>query len=226
VNEDLLNRLVAVVQGHYDNPVNNKTPLLLARFGQDNKDLLVELKAEFGTLLAAVRAAGDNRLRIVDSRVGRESMAPVDIAHEVELKVQEESANQNQSSSNFDSLPRAVQIAFCLRTDVGEHVALQVVPPFNYTKLTSLELLHPAYRSIPDHYRKPGLVLQRASLRDKASLWRAFVSWTTDQGIDTATFGVTKQTNALARFLAAQPSDVISRLVIPGDIADLLLKRP
>jgi hypothetical protein len=215
--------LVAVVQDHYD---NNDPPLLLSRFGQANRNLLAELKAEFGTLLAAIRAAGEHRLRIVDNSVGRESMAPADIAREVELKVREESANQTQSSSNFDGLPRAIQIAFCLRTDVGEHVAVQVVPPFNYTKLTSLELPRPTYRSIPDHYRKPGLVLPRASVQDRGALWRAFIAWTTDQGLDPAIFSVTKQTNALARFLAAQPSDVISRLVIPGDIADLLLKRP
>lgn len=223
MTEDLLDRLVIVVRDHY---VESDMPLLLSRFGQVNKELLAELKAGFGTLSAAVKAAGEDRLRIVDERVGRESMAPANVAPKIELKILEQSANQNQSSSNFDSLPSAVQIAFCIRTETGEHVAVRVTPPFHYEKLTSLELLRPGYRSLPDRYRKPGLVLRRASLQDRDALWRAFVAWTEDQEIDPATFRLSTQTNALARLLAAQPADVTRRLVIPADIAALLLKRP
>ena len=51
-------------------PENDAPPLLLSRLGQNNKDLLAELKARFGTLLGAIKAAGEDRLRIVDERVG------------------------------------------------------------------------------------------------------------------------------------------------------------
>lgn len=212
-----------VVRDHY---AATDTPLLLSRFGQTNKELLSQLKAKFGTLSAAVREAGNDRLRIVDQSVGRESMAPAAVAPEAEAKIQERSANQRQSSSNFDSLPAPVQIAFCVRIEAGEHVAVRATPPFHYEKVTSLDLLRPGYRPLPEQYRKPGLELRHASLQDKEALWRAFVAWTESQGLDPAVFTSLKQTNALARLLAAQPADVIGRLVIPGDIAALLLKRP
>lgn len=221
--EELLDRLVAVVRDHYG---ATGTPLLLSRFGQTNKELLIELKAKFGTLSAAVREAGNDRLRIVDQRLGRESMAPAAVAPEVQAKIQEQSANQRQSSSSFDSLPAPVQIAFCVRTEGGEHIALRVTPPFHYEKVTSLDLLRPGYRALPEQYRKPGLELRRSSLQDREALWRAFVAWTESQGLDPAVFTSSRQSNALARLLAAQPADVIGRLVIPGDIAAFLLKRP
>jgi hypothetical protein len=222
--DDLLDRLVAIVREHYAS--NDAPPLLLSRFGQSNKALLQEIKVEYGTLLNAVRAAGEERLRLVDDRVGRESIAPAEIAPAVELEIREQSANQRQGSSSFDSLPVPVRIAFCVRTEGGEYVAVRIAPPFRYEKIPDLALLRPGYRPLPDRYRKPGLVLHSASLHDREALWRSFVAWTEEEGIDPAAFKAGAQTNALARLLAAQPADVLSRLVIPADIATLLLKRP
>jgi hypothetical protein len=221
--EDPLDSLVGIVNAHYE---THQTPLLLSRFGQKNGKLLAELKAQFGTLSAAVKEAGEDRLRIVDNRVGRESMAPAGVASEVVAKIQEQSANEKESSSSFDSLPPPVQIAFCVRTEAGEHIAVRVLPPFHYEKLSSLDLLRPGYRPLPDQFRRAGLELRHSSQHEREALWRSFVAWTHSQGLDPASFKHGKQTTALARLLAAQPADVVGRLVIPGDIAALLLKRP
>ncbi len=220
---DPLDRLVSIVDAYYE---NNKAPLLLSSFGQKNKQLLDDLKARFGTLATAVKAAGENRLRIVDGRQGRESMAPGNVADEVEVKIKERSAIEKESSSSFDSLPKPVQIAFCLRTESGQHVAVRVSPPFHYCKVGSLDLLRPGFRPVADQYRKPGLELTHASLQDREALWRSFLAWADSQSLDPASFKQSRQTTALARLLAAQPAEIVDRLVIPGDIAALLLKKP
>jgi hypothetical protein len=95
VTEDLLDRLVAAVRGHY---VDDDTPLLLSRLAQANKELLAELKGQFGNLKAAIRAAAEDRLRIADQRPGRETVVLGDLAPMIEQKGQEPSADQNQSN--------------------------------------------------------------------------------------------------------------------------------
>jgi hypothetical protein len=226
VTEELLDRLVDKVRAHYNDGDASGAPLLLSRFGQNNGELLTELKKEFGSLLAAVRATGEARLRIVDDRKGRESVAPADIAASVGLKIQQQAASQIEGSSNFDSLPRAVQIAFCVRTEVEEIVALRVTAPFAYQKVQSLNLIRPGFRALADDYRKPGLALKTATLQDREALWRSFITWTEKEELDPAAFRANYQTNALSRLLAAQQPDIMDRLVIPADIATLLLRRP
>jgi hypothetical protein len=174
LTEDLLDRLEAAVRAHY---AQTNAPLLLSQFGQRNKELITALKAEFSTLAAAVRAAGDDRIQIVDERRGRESMAPADIATEVARQVKEQSASQQLSSSSFDGLPKPVQIAFCLRTQAGQHVAIRVSPPFKYDVVSSLDLLRSSFRPLPDRYRRPGLLLRSASLQDRETLWHTFLAW-------------------------------------------------
>ena len=222
MTEELLNRLVDVVRAHY---ANSDTPLLLSRFGQANKELLIELKDKYGTLLAGVKAAGRDRLRIVDDRSGRESMAPADLAPGIQLKIEQQWASQKEGSSNFDSLPKPVQIAFCVPTQAGELVTLRVAPPFTYTKVASLDLMRAGFRYIPDEYRKPGLLLKESTLQDREALWHLFIAWTGKEMLDPAAFRNSHQTNALSRLLAAQPPDIMDRLVIPADIATLLLRQ-
>ncbi|MES0022340.1 MULTISPECIES: hypothetical protein [unclassified Mesorhizobium] len=125
---DALHRFIDTVEGHYKSP--NPEPLLLSRFGQQHKELLAELKAEFISLKAAVRAAGEDRSRFIDTTVGREAIAPVAIAAELQLQIQEDSASRQQAANYFESLPTPVQIAFCVRTDAGEHVAIDTVRRF------------------------------------------------------------------------------------------------
>jgi len=222
VNEALLTQLVEAVRAHYED--QSAPPLLASRFGHLHKPLLQELKAEFGTLLGAVRAASEQRLKIVDQRPGREVIAPADRAADIEVRVRERSASDKEAGSNFDSLPRAVQIAFCLRSD-GDLVTLRVTPPFDYKRVASADLIRPGFRHVPDEYRKPGLSLTSAALQDKHALWQSFLAWTVEEQLDPATFRISRDTNALARFLAAQPPEIIDRIVIPADIAAILLRR-
>lgn len=224
VTEALLNQLVDAVEAHYAVP--GASPLLASRFGQSNKALLNDLKAAYGGLLAAVRAAGEHRLKIADTRRGREIIAPADRAADIGHEVQQQSATAEAAGSNFDSLPKSVQIAFCVRTEAGEVVTLRVTPPFDYKRIKAGDLVRPGFRTLPDDYRKPGLALTSAPLQDKQALWQQFLAWAKQEMLDPATFQPAKRDgNALARFLAAQPSDIIGRIVIPADIAEILLRR-
>lgn len=217
-----LERLIAAIQAHYTLP--NPPPLLLSSFGQKNKELLAELKAEFGSLMAAVRAAGEDRIRVVDATSGREAVAPAAIAATLQQQIQTDTAIQRQAANFFDCLPEAVKLAFCVRTDAGEHVAIDTVRPFRFTRVAAPDLIRPTQRIIAEEYRRPGLTLRTASVQDREILWRNFVAWTDAAGIDPNTFRQGETTTALARLLAAQPAEIIPRLIIPADIAQILLK--
>jgi hypothetical protein len=224
VTEALLNQLVEAVEAHYAVP--DAPPLLASRFGQANKALLNDMKGAYGGLLAAVRAAGEDRLKIADSRPGREVIAPADRAADIGNEVQQLSATARAAGSSFDSLPKSVQIAFCVRTEAGEIVTLRVTSPFDYKRIKVGELVRPGFRVIAEEYRKPGLALSSATVQDKQALWQQFLAWAQQEQLDPSTFQAAKKdSNALARFLAAQPSDIIGRIVIPADIAEILLRR-
>lgn len=220
--EDALHRFVEAVGKHYE--AEKASPLLLSSFGQRNRALLAELKDEFGSLKAAVHAAGEERIKFIDLSVGQEAIAPASIAAEIQLQLREDSANQRQAASNFDTLPNSVQIAFCVRTEAGEQVAVDTIRPYRFAKVTAPELVRPTQRIIPDSYRRPGLSLQAASIQERETLWRLFLAWVESVKLDPSVFQQGRQTNALARLIAAQPADLVPRLVIPGDIAQLLLK--
>lgn len=222
MQDDALERFIEAVKKHYQDP--DAPPLLLSRFGQRNKALLADLKEAFGSLKIAVQAAGDDRIRFIDTTAGREAIAPTDIAGNLQVQIKEETASQRQAANLFESLPTPVQIAFCLRTDAGESVAVDTVRPFRFSKITAPNLLRPTQRVIPDMYRRPGLSLRTASIQEREMLWRLFLAWAEDARLDPAVFRQGGQTTALARLLAAQPAEVIPQLVIPADIAQILLK--
>lgn len=223
VDGDVLQQLIDAVKKHYEK--ENAPPLLLSTFGQRNKELLLALKSEFGSLKAAVHAAGEGSIRFIDTTSGREAVAPAAMAVELQLQIQEETASQRQAANYFDSLPRPVQVAFCVKTDPNEHIAIDIVRPFRFYKVTAPDLIRPTQRIIPDTYRRSGLSLRTASAQDREALWRLFLAWAEKTDVDPSVFRQGEATSALARFLAAQPPDIISRLVIPGDIAQILLKR-
>lgn len=220
--DDAIKRLTDAIDEHYRK--ENAPPLLLSTFGQKNKELLVELKEQFGSLMAAVQAAGEERVQFIDTTSGREAVAPAAIAANLRQQLQEETASQRQAASCFDTLPASVQLAFCTRSEPGEHIAIETVRPFRFAKVKAPDLIRATQRIIPDKYRRPGLSLRTASVTEREALWKHFLAWAEDVGVDPATFRQGDATTALARLIAAQPADVVARLVIPGDIAQLLLK--
>lgn len=217
--EELLNRLVAAVAEHY--PAADAPPLRLSTFGSKHKALVQELRAHFPTLKHAIRA--EERLRLIDNTVGSEAVAPTEFASQVSQKLEESNATQKKGASNFDCLPFSVQTAFVYRVNAGEHITIDTTRPFRFSKITDPGLIRPTQRIIAEQYRRPGLVLRNASVQDRAALWRQFVTWCEAVGVDPNVFQ-DSSTTALGRLLAAQPREIISQVVIPADIAQLLMK--
>ncbi len=220
---DALQQLVDAVRRHYE--AEKAPPLLLSTFGQRNKQLLQALKNEYGSLKVAIQTAGESRIRFIDTTPGREAVAPTEMAGQLQIKIQEETASQRQAANYFDSLPRPVQLAFCVKTEPNEHVAIDIVRPFRFYKVTAPDLIRSTQRIIPDTYRRSGLSLGTASAQEREALWRLFSAWAEKTDVDPSVFRQGEVTNALSRLIAAQPPDIISRLVIPADIAQILLKR-
>lgn len=222
MSAEILDRLVATIRAHYEQP--NAQPLLLSTFGQLHPDLLGPIKAAFRSLKAAIHAAGEERLRFVDTTIGQEAVAPADLAGDIEQKLERETASSRQAALSFDILPHALKIAFVARTDPGEMVAIDLVRPFRYAKVTAPELLRPTQRLLPEEYRRPGLALRSASVPEREKLWQLFLAWCEKVAVDPAQFQHGEATTALGRFIAAQPADIVPRLIIPADIATILLK--
>lgn len=222
--EEPLNELVEVVRQHYE--ADSRPLLLLSRFGQLHGDLLARLKLEHGGLAAAVRAAGFDRLRIVKLAAGQEIVVTAERAAEVDHRAREEAAARRTSSTQFDSLPGAVKLAFVVRTEENEQVALKVSPPYFYEKLPTGTPIRSDYRLVDERYRRPRLLLKAASAQDREALWGNFLLWSETHALDPASFIRGTGSNALQRLLGAQESDILKRLNIPADIVALLLKHP
>lgn len=222
VSDEVLDDLVATIRAHYDQ--ENPPPLLLSYFGQKHKDLLGQVKQAFGSLKAAIKAAGEDRLKFVDLTVGQEAVAPTDVAVDVGQKLELATAAQRQAAVSFDNLPYALRIAFVARIDAGQMIAVEMVRPFRFSRVTTPDLLRPTQRLLADEYRRPGLALRSASVQDREKLWHLFLAWCDNIEADPAQFQQGEATTALGRLISAQSAEIVNRLVIPADIAAILLK--
>lgn len=222
VSDEILDGLVATIRAHYDEP--DPQPLLLSFFGQKHKDQLTQVKLVFGSLKAAIKAAGEDRLKFVDLTAGQEAVAPTDVAVDVGQKLERETAAQRQAAVSFDNLPYALRIAFVARIEAGQTIAVELIRPFRFSKVTTPDLLRPTQRLLADEYRRPGLALRSASVQDREKLWHLFLAWCENIEVDPAQFQQGEATTALGRLISAQPAEIVNRLIIPADIAAILLK--
>ncbi|MBB3937215.1 hypothetical protein [Aureimonas phyllosphaerae] len=227
-NHEGLARLVAIVLQHYAD--GHQVPLLLSTLGQRNKDLVASLRKDFGSLKEAILSLGEDDIRIVGTTPGSEVVAPAAIASTILLELQQHVASQRESAEKFDGLPKSVQLAFCIRIASGEQVAIDLVPPFRYSKVSSMAELGPNQRLIGEAYRHPGLSLRTASPQEREQLWRRFLAWSTENDVPSSHFHhrehlrvPTTHANALGRLIAAQPKEILDRMVIPADVAQVLM---
>lgn len=225
MKQEIVDKVVEAVEVYYaENP---EKPLLLSRFGQLHPELIKAIRDEGGTLVQAIALSID-RLKVVapaETR-GREAVVPANRSPEIERTINETQAAVRSHSSAFDGLPTSIQIAFCLRTEANEVVAVRPAPPFRYARFHSNELVRPGFLVIAEEYRRPGLALKNATAEDKDALWKGFLAWCEAGKLDPNTFARGQGSSALARLLAAQDPNYLSRFIIPADIAALLLKRP
>src|SRR3546814_14365517 len=100
VSAEILDQLVATIRAHYEQPYAQ--PLLLSTFGQLHPDMLGPIKAAFKSLKAAIQAAGEDRLRFVDTTIGQDAVAPTDLAGDIEKKLTRETSRSQQAEGKSD----------------------------------------------------------------------------------------------------------------------------
>jgi hypothetical protein len=227
---DLIEKIKTIVVEHYQ---ADSSPLLLSDLGTQLRK--AELWPSGGIdgkpLRQYIDAAGDRDLVIVRDR---NSPAYVAVATAATKEIVEQwIARRVHAASvipNLDEIPRSVILAFCVEAGRDQSVYLTKSPPFRY-EVSKPDYVDPEQSvQVEEKYRRPGLKisnLSELSATDRLDLQTRIASWSRDKNIPIETFYKPvpkKGANALERLLAAQPSGIAEKIVIPGDIA-LLLSR-
>lgn len=213
--------LIEKVIEHYRVPGNG--PLFLSALGTVDRDLRLALINEFGSLLAAIKSAGTSKLvTLNEGRPGSLVVATPEKKDEVAALLDQRSRN---SEMLFDALPTALRIAFCLKTEAGQIVGIKLTPPMRYQRFDDVIAMPSGFVAIDGKFRLPGLDLRVASPKEKERLYLQFLSWADKNDIDPDLLRKTSiQSNALERLLAAQPPEILERIVLPADIVALLVR--
>lgn len=217
MTDPLLTPLIDLVHAHY---ANSDDPFYLSRLGQALGDERSVLIAKYGRLVDAVLAAG---LDVVGRDLpGRATVVTPEVREAVSRKL---TRGGSTGGAAFDNLPMPLQIAFCLRVEPGQQVAVHTTAPVRYRRLPEGDPLPSGFVAVEAKYREPGLHLASASSSDKERLWRAILSWAEKHQLDPDFLSRRPApTNALERLLAAQAPDVVARMNLPADIVTILLR--
>jgi len=226
----LLTTLRAIVAERYE---KDTSPLLLSDLGLmlRQRGLWPSQESTGKTLRQIIEDAHDPNLLIVRDK---NSPAYVAVATDATKTIVEQLiARRVQRTSyvpNLDALPRSVLLAFCVRQEAGKPVFLSKTPPFKYTLAPPIETDRDQFLVIDARYRRPGLKiteLAELSATDRLDLQSRIASWSRDNDIPLDEFYLIKEKkrgNALERLLSAQSREVAQKIVIPGDIALILMQ--
>ena len=220
--ESLLKPLVELVHAHYASPKGSE-PFLLSRLGVALGSGRQDLVTHYGSLALAISAAGPSVLEIVGrDQPGRETVVTPEVRDEISRKLGERTP---AVGADFDNLPAPLKIAFCLKVEPGQQVAVQTSAPVKYVRLPDDADIPAGYVVIEEKFREPGLHLDDASNSDKERLWRLFSRWAEEHQLNHLLPNHRPPTmNALERLLAAQPADILTRMNLPADIVAILLR--
>jgi len=228
--DSLLTSIRAIVAERYE---KDTSPLLLSDLGLvlRQRGLWPSAESAGKALRQAIEEAQDPNLLIVRDK---NSPAYIAVATEATKDIVEQfmarRSRRSSSIPNLDALPRSVLLAFCVRSEGGEPVFVSKTPPFKYRLGTPDESDRDQFLLVDERYRRPGLkITELSELRatDRLDLQARIASWSRDNDVSLEDFYITKErkhTNALERLLAVQPREVAQKIVIPGDIALILVK--
>jgi hypothetical protein len=226
----LLTTIRAIVAERYE---KDTSPLLLSDLGLMLRQRGLWPPQEYTgkTLRQVIEDAHDPNLLIVRDK---NSPAYIAVATETTKKIVEQfierRVQRTSSVPNLDALPRSVLLAFCVRQDAAKPVFLSKTPPFKYRLAPPDEPERDLFLIVDERYRRPGLKimeLAELSATDRLDLQSRIAAWSRDNDVALENFYVIKEkkrVNALERLLAAQPREVAQKIVIPGDIALILMQ--
>ena len=233
VDQDLIEHVRRIVAEHYE---INSSPLLLSDLGYRlrNENLWPgkEADGKTQTLRQFIESAHDPDLCIVRDRNSPAYVAVTTAAAKPIVEKWIERRGQTTSTiPDLEALPRSVLVAFCVQVESGQHVFLRRSPPFKYEICSPGEADLEQCVEVDDRYRRPGLKvssLTDLSASDRLDLQTKIAAWSRDKNIPVEDFyraAARKHANALERLLAAQPPGLAEKIVIPGDIALLLIRQ-
>jgi hypothetical protein len=209
------------------------SPLLLSDLGQilRNQNLWQPMQTEGKTLRQVIEAARDPDLVIVRDK---NSPAYVAVATAATKDIVEQFIERRSQARatipDLEALPRSVLLAFCVRQENGKPVFLRKSPPFKYETDLPVGEDRDQFLCVEERYRRPGLkiaALTELTASDRLDLQTKIAAWSRDNGIpleDFYKFKGKKRANALERLLAAQPPGAAEKIMIPGDIALILIQ--
>jgi hypothetical protein len=222
--EEALQALKDMVVAHY---ADSSEPLYLATVGQRLPAHRKQLVDKFRSLAGAVKHLGSDELGLItpSGQPGRTMVVTPGVRANIEARFGDGKDSANGPAAVFSSLPTPIQIAFCLKTDPGETVAIRTTPPIRYLKLPEGEPAPAGFVVVEPKYRSAGLKLANASITDLERLGLSLNRWAADHQVDTdrLTQSATPA-NAFERFRVVQDPRVLPHIVLPADIVSILLR--
>jgi hypothetical protein len=221
------------VRAHY---AAGRTPLLLAHLGAE-----IEKHDEWPndrgqrSLKQLITETCAPDLQIVRDRRSPAYIAVVtpEVRVDVELQVADRFGDKDLVPVRLEEIVKPVLLAFCVDVP-NQPVYIKRTRPFRYEVGGIPSDRATDYILVDHEYRRPGLRIDHPHLlqiNDRKDLESRIQKWAAVHGVQVEQFSRIAQDDkdpseagrsALERLLAAQPPDVAQRMMIPGDIAQIL----
>jgi hypothetical protein len=229
MEEQLAPNLYTVVKDHYS---SSSSPLLLAHLGHLLRKLSIWPPKDdpTRTLRNYIERECNGTLQIVQDPLSRERIAVTDQEHFSQVQAALTAKSHLRPILNLSSFPRTVLLAFCVSGDSTQSIYLRKEAPHSFRTQKPSEEEAQSFWEIKPEFRLRNLRLtdpKKLSPADRSKLENSIVSWCADLKIPVEELqtgrGSPKSGTALQRFIHAQTADVQRGLLIPADIALLLL---
>jgi hypothetical protein len=231
--QDFQERVKAKVRAHY---AATRTPLLLSNLGAEiEKENAWPTDRGQRNLKQLILETCSPDLDIVRDKRSPAYIAVVtpDIRADVEAQIAQRFGENEVVPVRLEDVVKPVLLAFCINVD-DKPVYVKRTAPFRYEVGSVPDDRMGDYIVVEREYRRPGLRIDHPHLlphNDRKDLENRIQRWATAHGVQMEQFSRLDQEEkevsdggrtALDRLLAAQPSDVAARLMIPADIAQIL----
>jgi len=233
--EEFREKIKEIVRAHY---AAKSTPLLLAHLGAEieQQQLWPEERGQ-RSLRQLISETCEPDLQIVRDKRSPAYIAVVtpEVRADVEDQIARRSPVQSGTQVRLEDLARPVLLAFCVNIQ-NQPVYVRRIRPFRYDVGAIPQDRLSEYLLVEPEYRRPGLRidhLQQLQTADKHDLSSRIQQWAIAHGVDVEQFKRTDESEAngredrltaLDRLLAAQPREIVERMLIPADIAQILTR--
>lgn len=225
--ENIKEKILDFVRNFYQ---KNTYPLLLSELGnhiRQNSWILPEGQS----LKSFIKAELVDELTIEQSptQMGAVAVATLENHQTIRQQLVSNTRLIDERPTSLRDVPRTLLIAFCRKLDnQSDRMFYRRSPPYRYE--ISQQEPGTDFVEIEAKFRKPGLFVQRLAslsdndkteLLDNINAWMDETNFSLDKRADSAS---TTCSCALERLLDAQTQAVRKKLLIPGDIAQILLQ--